>query len=103
MIWGQVGVLAYLKELGFETFENLFDESYDTIENNDDRLNIIAGNLNNLRKQLYNTKHKNLSIYQYDKITEEKIEHNYRLFFNGSVVESRLVNDLIHPFLEMCE
>lgn len=102
MIWGQPGSLVYLKKLGFETFENLFDESYDTIEDYNIRLDRIVDNLKNLKEYL-SFKHRNSSIHNYDKLTQEKIEHNHYLFFDENVVESRLVNDLVLPFLEMCE
>ena len=45
MIAGQKGCLQYLRNLGFETFDNMFDESYDLLENYNDRINLIAQNV----------------------------------------------------------
>ena len=99
LIQGQPGILRHLKKLGFTTFENLFDESYDDIENNDARLDKILDNT-----VLWSNKisSKNNSS-GYDKLTQEKIMHNWNLFFNGQVVEQRIYQDIVVPFLEMCE
>jgi hypothetical protein len=102
MIFGQPQILKYLKELGFETFNNLFDESYDTIDNNNVRLDTIIKNIKHLERSMF-TANKKTSTFTYDKLTEEKIQHNYHLFFNETVVEHRIVNDIITPFLEMSE
>lgn len=101
LIQGQPGILKHLRTLGFETFENLFDESYDTIDDNDLRLDKIVDNAQSLSKHLYSKKTK--SIYTYDKLTEEKITHNWNHFFNGQLVEQRIYQDIVLPFLEMCE
>lgn len=44
------GNLKYLKKYGFKTFSNWIDESYDTIENNDDRIKKIISELKKLCK-----------------------------------------------------
>lgn len=97
MIHGQPLLLSYLKSLGFETFENLFDESYDQIDDNEKRLDKIIENTVKLDSTVY----KNIACY--DKLTEEKIQHNWNHFFNNQIVEQRLITDIIEPFLEMCE
>lgn len=38
VIVGKPGILKYLKKLGFKTFSDFWDESYDEIENNSERL-----------------------------------------------------------------
>jgi hypothetical protein len=91
MIYGQTNSLDLLHQLGFETFENLFDESYDhyypfEVEPNGDleidkdyRLNIIVNNVKNFNHQ------------PYDELTLKKIKHNfYRLS------DTKLITDLIH-------
>ena len=45
LLWGNPGSLAYLKTQGFETFENLFDESYDILLEDAQRLEIIRNNI----------------------------------------------------------
>lgn len=101
MIQGQPGILKHLKKLGFETWDNLFDESYDEISDNSLRLDKILDNATSLFKNVYSRK--NTSIFSYDKLTEDKVEHNWNLFFNGQVVEQRIYQDIVVPFLEMCE
>jgi hypothetical protein len=41
MLAATAGSLQYLRDYGFETFAGLIDESYDTVENSQDRLNAI--------------------------------------------------------------
>lgn len=68
-----VGTLEYLKELGFRTFGNWIDESYDTEVNLDKRIAIIIKEL------------KRFSMMGHDKIFEMRgemkpiLEHNKRL------------------------
>jgi hypothetical protein len=45
MLLGAPGNLAYLKSYGFKTFEGIIDESYDTIEDNDQRTEAVVGQL----------------------------------------------------------
>jgi hypothetical protein len=37
IVFGACGYLKYLRSLGFETFDGFIDESYDDIENNEER------------------------------------------------------------------
>ena len=88
IIFGQTGTLAYLHELGFETFENLFDESYDAVEDQATRLSMIVDAVNNFKETAY------------DAITLAKLEHNYNLFYNTGQVEQMFIQDIINPVLE---
>lgn len=45
MLLGAVGNLAYLKSYGFKTFEGIIDESYDTIEDNDQRTEAVVAQI----------------------------------------------------------
>lgn len=90
MIWGTPGSVAYLKTQGFESFDNIFDEYYDTCNNKELRLDAIVENV------------KNFSMEKYlDPVTEEKIEHNFQLFFNQNLVEQKYTEDVIYPLLEI--
>jgi hypothetical protein len=42
------GNLAYLKSYGFKTFDGIIDESYDLIQDNDTRIDVVAAELNRL-------------------------------------------------------
>ena len=92
MIYGQTNTLQHLHSLGFETFENLFDESYDQITNSnlnqpDLKLAKIIDNVKNFVRQ------------PYDKLTLDKIEHNYHLHFNKHLVKQRVLSEIIQPLL----
>lgn len=91
IIFGQTGVLKYLKSLGFETFENIFDESYDNVYEIDTRLK-------NIVEQINNYSHKN-----YDLLTIEKMQHNKELFFNEELVKTKIIKEIIEPILEYAE
>jgi hypothetical protein len=48
IVWGNPNTLKRLRELGFETFPEFFDESYDEITNSDERIKSILKNVENL-------------------------------------------------------
>lgn len=91
MIWGQPGILKYLKSLGFETYENLFDESYDDVLDLDSRLKIIINNV------------KNFNSDKYDSLTLKKIQHNHDLFFDNSYIKQRIIKEIVDPIYEWFE
>jgi hypothetical protein len=91
IVFGQVGVLEYLHELGFETFENLFDESYDCKEDQSTRLAQIVANVANFKQQ------------DYDILTWKKLNHNYDLFYDQARVEKIFVEGIVNPILEYAE
>jgi hypothetical protein len=45
MLLAAPGNLAYLRSYGFKTFEGIIDESYDLIENNDQRIEAVVAQL----------------------------------------------------------
>jgi hypothetical protein len=91
IIFGQAGVLRYLRSLGFETFENMFDESYDKLDEEDSRSAHIVKQINNF------------SYNSYDSLTIEKLKHNKELFFNETLVKSKIIKEIIVPILEYAE
>lgn len=82
------GILAELRAQGFETYSNLFDESYDAVEDFGSRLAIIINNL------------KEITLQDYDSLTKEKIQHNHNRFFNSNLVKERIVTEIINPLIE---
>ena len=78
-----------LKQNGFESFDNLFDESYDSEKLHTDRIN-----------EVYNQV-KSFSLFDidYDSLTKQKIEHNYNWFYNNQEVDRRFKLDIINPIL----
>jgi hypothetical protein len=91
VIMGPPGILKSLKNLGFETFENLFDESYDLELNWNKRLNILVNNVKQFQKQ------------SYDQITQEKIAHNHAHFFDTELSTQYLIQEIIYPLLNYAE
>lgn len=91
MIAGQSGVLAYLHDQGFETFENMFNEHYDNIANWQKRLTAVVDQVNTY------------DIAGYDLLTINKLAHNKQQFFNQDLVKSRLIKELIEPLLDYAE
>ena len=85
---GDTGSLALLKSSGFETFENIFDESYDNITSQLSKIDAVY------------TQVKNYNQTGYSKLTEDKLEHNYNLFHNDAEVNRRFKLEIIEPILE---
>ena len=50
IIVGQPHTLKHLKDIGFKTFPKMFDESYDDIIDNDERLKFIMDEVERLCK-----------------------------------------------------
>jgi len=75
LIMGQPYILKTLKDMDFETYENLFDETYDNIENDKLRFEKVCENILNFD----NPKH-------YNKLTKDKILHNRNLMLDSKYV-----------------
>ena len=73
IIVGNCGSLNYVKEKGFETYPELFDESYDLIENPNERLNFVLSEVERVCNMDKNELEK---IY---KSVVWKIEHNRKI------------------------
>lgn len=91
MIHGHSNTIGRLKELGFESFSNLFDESYDV--KGADKLSILKNNVANFER----------NPLGYDQETLDKIQHNYNLFTNQSRIINEFVEKIINPLLEYAE
>jgi hypothetical protein len=89
-IHGAVGTLQYIKEQGFVTYDNVFDESYDLLAGAD-RLTKIQQNLRGFRAEPYTVE------------TLERIEHNHARFFDHAVVSQRIQEEIVNPLLEYAE
>ena len=72
------GSLEYLRSYGFQTFDSLWDESYDSISNDQDRILAIADLLTYLDS---------LTVKQQQELYTKSrsiIEHNYEHFYSGN-------------------
>jgi len=84
ILYGQQRSLEMLKNLGFETYDTLFDESYDEIENIVERRQKIIAQIQSMPKGQ----------------CREVVSHNFDLFWNRKQVEQGMVNNVIKPILE---
>lgn len=89
LVCGMKGTLTFIKEIGFETYDHIFNESYDMLDFFEDRLEAIFNNIKHFSKEKY-----------FDPLTEQKIRHNYNLFYDRTKVLDGLNTDLIEPMLE---
>jgi hypothetical protein len=88
IVYGDPGTLNYLHSLKFETFDNLFDESYDNEPKAGNRLKLIVDNILSYQEQTYSN------------ITQERIEYNYNRFFDEKLVHEKIQKEIIEPILE---
>jgi len=79
--------LKHLRELGYSTFENIIDESYDEIENTQERFEVVMG----LSEEL-----SGLDLDTWHKMYKDSLQ---RLIWNRVVLE----NDLSHRLKKLVE
>ena len=84
----QRGLLALVHEHGFESFPELFDESYDQLPDITQRAAAVCKSVNAV----------NLADFDAPEISA-KIQHNHDRFFDAELVEQRIVGRLIEPLL----
>lgn len=89
MIMGQKHTLKLLQQWGFETFKNLWDESYDDSDDYRQRMSMIIHNIDHMQKQ------------PYDRETQQKIAHNHARFFDSQAVDQGLLHDIVEPVFEI--
>jgi hypothetical protein len=93
IVIGRPHMLKYVKEIGFKTFDFLIDETYDTIEDNDIRMDAIINEIDRLNK---------LSIYEIDVIIKDNfhiLKHNHQLMIDigkNNQVEKYLIEKIKH-------
>jgi hypothetical protein len=88
---GAPGILKYLRSQGFETYNNLFDESYDDIEDLDQRMSIIEKNIQEFKK------------VPYDAETLRRAQHNQQLFYNVEHIHQDIKKSIVEPVFELLE
>jgi len=88
IILSSVGALKQLREWGFETFPELFDESYDEIEKPFDRIEFIK---KEIMKLITMDEKKLLKLC---KSVEDKCIHNKEVLFSLKVIEEKVYKKL---------
>ena len=76
ILFANNGVLKYLKSIGFETFPEMFDESYDDEKDTLKRFNFVLGEIEKLSKMDID------EIHQKFVNTLPKIKHNHKLLLS---------------------
>jgi|TARA_Y100000310_G_scaffold8830_1_gene9351 hypothetical protein len=90
---GSYGVLKYLRSMGYKTFPELFDESYDDIINHTDRLLAVVDSIEKVCKMDDNEFH---NIYCREVIS--KVIHNRELVASKKIKEniwSKFIKELL--------
>ena len=94
VVLGSPNTLTYLHELGFQTFDYLYNEEYDKILDYNQRIDAICDLVDSMVQH-----HKTMFT---NSRTREVLKHNHDLFFNDSI-EQRFVNDIITQILDFVE
>lgn len=92
--YGSYEALAYLHREGFETFDNLWDESYDFISKDQDRFDAVT---NLVVDTVQRFDRGELGI---DALTEQKLAHNHQRFFDRALVEQRMTTEIFDTIKE---
>jgi hypothetical protein len=95
IIYGGTGTLSYLKSNGFETFDHIIDEGYDTIIDDQQRLLAIDYELN----KLYTEYTQGKQLFG-DSISREKIEHNFNRFYDIKFINQLINEEIITPIMD---
>jgi len=85
IIAAQPGALMYLRNCGYKTFSDYWDESYDNIEDPCERMNQIVKTI------LYISSLSNKKYYMLIKQAYKIAEYNYKIFLNR-VPETQIIN-----------
>jgi hypothetical protein len=91
VVHGNFGYLKKLREMGFRTFDSVFDESYDQESDPARRIEKLVSLCRHLR-----TVDKS-KIYQE---TADIRQHNYNLFFNKGALSDSINDEFFKPLFE---
>ena len=95
IIYGTLGSLKYLHDLGFETFDHVIDESYDTTPDPERRLDKILQVLD----MLYKDYRQGRMPFQ-DAESRRRVLHNYDRFYDSNNFELMWYTDMVTPIEE---
>lgn len=93
VVCGEWQTLAYLHTLGFETFDNLFDETYDSIKFWQQRC----------RSAVQQCLTFDSEINGYDYLTKQKLQHNHQHFFDQDLVVDKITKEVLEPLRHYAE
>ena len=79
--------LKHLRELGYQTFDGIIDESYDNIENTELRFKAVLQLIKSINKMPIETVHE---LYR---MSQDIIQHNSELLQSDLTIRSKRVLD----------
>lgn len=91
MVYGQSGILAKLQTLGFVTYDNIFDESYDS--KLADKIAVLTKNVSQFDR----------TVGDFDSETRKRIDHNHDWFLRRDVVTQLAIENIFEPLMEYAE
>lgn len=95
VVTGSVDTLTYLHSQGFVTYDNLFDQSYDSVESDQLRLDLA------LKQVITAVDHwQRDQSWAQDPETQQRAEHNHHRFFDQQLIGQRWKQEVIDPVLE---
>jgi hypothetical protein len=92
--YGSYQALAYLHREGFETFDNLWDQSYDLIIKDQDRFDAVTSLI------LDTVQRYDRGELTIDTETQNKLIHNHARFFDKQLVEQRMIQEIFNTIKE---
>lgn len=92
IVYGSEGTLRYLKRNGFETWSNLWDESYDDVAGDSQRFEAVTA-------QVFDAV-RNHSKGCWDRLTQDKLQHNAELFWDLNLVQKRFKEEIVRDVME---
>lgn len=97
VVYGSVDTLKYLHDQGFETFDTWFDQSYDSIVNDEQRFDAVT-------QQIFTAVDRwDRGEIGFDSETQRRLKHNQDHLFDHSIVLPRFCQEVIEPILQHAE
>lgn len=93
VVWARPGYLEWLRTWGFNTFNNIIDESYDSEPDHERRLTMLIEQIAFLNKQD--------PSYFTDPETLERLEHNYNRFYDVEWAEQQFEDNLFNTIKKL--
>lgn len=94
VVVGSVDTLAFLRRQGFETFDNLWSESYDTITNDHTRLDFVIDHVKDIVKTY------NRCSTGWDQLTQDKLSHNHARFYDVTAITRTFDEEIMRDIQE---
>lgn len=92
IVYGSEGTLKYLKRNGFETWDNLWDESYDSVLSDADRFAAVTATVFDAVAHH--------SAGQWDSLTQQKLQHNAERFWDLNLVQKKFEEEIVRDIME---